>query len=218
MKTIVNNYKRNVTSPVFWGSFFGILSGSIIGGLSYLGQIGNISHIVASKPRVLVVVFCCLLCVRYYASIIFLTYDDATSPRIAQFEHKARRAVYIIQLLLIIGCSLNIAFLPVFGGAAATAIIVLQATLIIEYWRRLWRVLLTAGSEGKFRIVIVIRDLTILFSAIAFFCWENGWLKYDDTGAGMCMGAIIFIFIVECATTYYNSIRKFLGDTIDALS
>ena len=217
-----NDLLRGINSPVFWGSFIGLLAGSILSGFSYLGYIGSIEHIVSSsihgsQPRPVVVIFCCLLCIRYYASIVFLTYDDTASPRIRQLEANSRRAIFIIQFLLIVGCSLNIALLPVFGGVAATGVIVVQATLVCEYWRRLWGVLLAGKQESRFEIVIAISDFTILVSAIVFFIWEMNWMEYDETGAGMCMGAIIFIFVVECLTTYFDSLKKFLGLTISGL-
>lgn len=209
-----------VTSPAFWGSFLGILISSIIAGLSYLGMINttiNLPSEAAAEPHAIVVIFCCLLCIRYYASIIFLTYDSTASPRVRGLEVKARRSIFLVQLLLIAGCSINIALLPLFGGVAATGVIVVQAALVGEYWRRLWHILLVDDPEARFRIVIVIGDFTILVSAVTFFVWEYGWFNYDETGAGMCMGAIIFIFIVECFTTYFDSLRLFLNDTISAL-
>ena len=169
--------KGGVTSPVFWGSFLGILAGSIIAGLSYLGVIGfqlnDFSKDVASEPHAIVVIFCCLLCVRYYASIVFLTYDNTTSPRVTTLEVKARRAIFFVQFLLVFGCGLNIALLPLFGGVAATGIIVIQATLMGVSWRYLWRVLLVEDPEARFRIVIALGDIVILVSAVIFFVWEN---------------------------------------------
>jgi len=216
-----NDMRIVVTSPAFWGSLIGIFIGSIISGLAYIGAIGPrvelpIGEVVA-KPHAIVVIFCCLLCIRYYASIIFLTYDDTASPRVRALEVKSRRSIFFIQLLLIVGCTLNIALLPLFGATVATGVIVAQASLIGEYWRRLWRVLLIEDPESRFKVVIAIGDITILVSAVIFFAWENGWGTYDETGAGMIMGAIIFVFVVESATTYFGSIRSFLLDTANAL-
>ena len=214
-------HRRGVTSPVFWGSFIGILVGSIIAGLSYLGLIGpqleDISENGVINTRPTIVIFCCLLCIRYYASIIFLTYDDTASPRLEILETKARRVIFVIQLLLIVGCSLNIALLPLYGAAVATGVILVQALLVVEYWRRLWRILLVEGPQARFRVVIAIGDFAILGSALMFFIWENNWATYNETGAGMCIGVIIFVFIVECVTTYYDSMRAFILDTLHTL-
>jgi hypothetical protein len=213
--------RRGVTTPVFWGSFLGILIGSVIAGLSYLGLIGPELRFTDKEasvnPRPVMVIFCCLLCIRYYASIIFLTYDDTTSPRVLQLEPRARQTIFLIQLLLIIGCSLNIALLPLYGATAAILVIIVQSTLIIEYWALLWRVLLIEDPQARFRVVVALGDLAILISAAIFFVWENNWFDYDETGAGMCMGAIIIVFIAECLTTYFDSFRSFLRDTLTDL-
>lgn len=205
---------RGVTSPAFWGSFLGLLLGSITAGLAYVGLIGPSASSLQVRP--VVAIFCCLLCVRYYASIVFLSYDDVASPKVRGLEETARKAVFAVQLVLIIGCSVNIAVLPVFGAGAATAVIVCQALSVMPYWRYLWRILLS-GPEDNFHLLLALGDLAILVSACTFLTWEIGWFAYDDTGAGMCMGAILFVFIGECITTYRKAISVFVRETLDSL-
>ena len=193
-------------------------------GLSYLSFGINSSwftELIGTDPtrdrHPVVVVFCCLLCIRYYASIVFLTYDDTASPRVQALEVRARRAIFFIQLFLILGCNLNIAILPVFGGAAATVVIVAQASLLIGYWRWLWRVLLVEDENANFNVVKAMGDLAILVSALIFLIWELGWFEYNETGAGMCMGAILMIFLIECGTTYRQSLKSFVEATAEFL-
>lgn len=193
--------------PVFWGSLVGLVAGSVISGLSSLGTFrsSEAADVLIKSP--LVIVFCVLLCIRYYASITFLTYDPATSPKVARLEPKARRMIFIVQLLLVVGCSLNIAFLSVFGGLAAVIVICVQASLVSLYWVHLWKVHLREDEDSKFRVVLAIADLVILVAAFTFFAWEMGLATYDETGGGMLMGAILLVFIVECATNYYRGVR-----------
>lgn len=207
-----------VTSPIFWASFFGILVASIISGLDYLDIIGEVPIAVgdpahAVEPKPLVVIFCCLLCVRYYASMVFLSYEDVSSGLVRNLEKKARLTVFVAQLMLVIGCSLNIAILPVFGGAAASAVIIFQAVSVAPYWTFLGKTLVTA-PDGNFRLLLALGDLAILGSAIFFFLWEIGWATYNPTGAGFCMGAIFIVFVAECTTTYRKAIKDFLQSTI----
>lgn len=199
-----------VTSPVFWGSFLGLLIGSTTAGLSYVSAIGP--DVNSGDVRPVVAIFCVLLCVRYYASIVFLTYDDVASPSVRGLERKARLTVFVVQLILIVGCSVNIAALPVFGAVAATGIILVQALSVTAYWRFLWRILLR-GPDENFRLLLALGDFTILVSAATFFTWEIGWFAYDETGAGMCIGAILFVFIGECITTYRKAIGAFVRET-----
>lgn len=218
---LTEHIPQRVTGPVFWGSFFGIFVGSIMAGLSHLELIGiescmgtNVSAL--GRPNPIVVIFCCLLCIRYYASIIFLSYDDVTSPKVRSLERRGRRTIFGVQLFLIVCCSLNIAVLPVFGAAAATTIILLQAVSVGPYWWYLWRILLT-GVESNFRMLLAFGDLTILVSAATFLTWELGWFPYNETGAGMCMGAILFVFLGETITTYRKSIKNLMVQTLEYL-
>ena len=208
-------------SPVFLGSFFGILVSSVMAGLSHLGVLGSElrSDIMDSTfiaPNPIVVIFCCLLCIRYYASIIFLSYDDVTSPMVLNLERPARRTIFGVQLFLIVGCSLNIAILPIFGAGAAMVVIVMQALSVGPYWWYLWRILFT-GAKDDFRLLLALGDVTILVSATTFLTWELGWFRYDETGAGLCMGAILFIFVGEAITNYRKSVVILLLRTRDTL-
>lgn len=208
-------------SPVFWGSFFGILVSSFMAGLSHLGVVGTElrSDTMESTfivPNPIVVIFCCLLCIRYYASIIFLSYDDVTSPMVLNLERRARRTIFGVQLFLIVGCSLNIAILAIFGAGAATVVILIQAVSVVPYWWYVWDILIT-GAEYNFRMLLVLGDVVILVSAATFLTWELGWFPYDETGAGMCMGAILFIFVGEAITNYRKSFVILLLRTRDTL-
>lgn len=218
---LTQHIPQRAAGPVFWGSFFGIFVGSVMAGLSYLGLIGIESCPGAKvsalgRPNPIVVIFCCLLCIRYYASLIFLSYDDVTSPKVRSLERRGRRTIFGVQLFLIVGCSLNIAVLPVFGARAAIGIILLQALSLIPYWWYLWRILLT-GVQSDFRKLLALGDLAILVSAVTFLTWELGWFPYDETGAGMCMGAILFVFVGETITTYRKSIKNLLVQTWEDL-
>lgn len=218
---LTEHIPQRVAGPVFWGSFFGIFVGSIMAGLSHLGLIGIESFSGAKvsalgRPNPIVVIFCCLLCIRYYASIIFLSYDDVTSPKVRSLERSGRRMIFGVQLFLIVGCGLNIAVLPVFGAGAATGIILLQALSLIPYWCYLWRIVI-AGPESDFRMLLALGDLTILVSAAAFLTWELGWFPYNETGAGMLLGAILFVFVGETITTYRKSIKNLLVQTLEYL-
>ena len=114
---LAEHIPQRAAGPVFWGSLLGIFVGSVMAGLSHLGLIGIESSSSAKvsalgRPNPIVVVFCCLLCIRYYASIIFLSYDAVTSPKVRSLERRARRIIFGGQLFLIVGCGLNIAVLP----------------------------------------------------------------------------------------------------------
>ena len=214
--TATTHIPQGITNPAFWGSFLGLTVGSIAAGLSYVGVVGP-STTTGTEIHPVVAIFCCVLCVRYYASIVFLSYDDVASPKVAALERGGRRTIFAVQLALIIGCSLNIAVLPVFGAAAATGVIVVQALSVLPYWHYLWRILL-AGPDDDFRLLLALGDVTILVSACAFFSWEMEWFAYDETGAGMCMGAILFVFIGECITTYRKAVRTFIREAVASLT
>jgi hypothetical protein len=214
---------EGVTSPIFWGSLLGMFVGSTLTGLSYMGIIGSLPvQIIDGKltqniPNPLVVFFSCLLCIRYYASVVFLTYDDFASETIRSLEKKARWTIFITQLLLITGCSLNIAVLPVFGGWAASVVIVAQAMSIIPYWIILSNFLFKS-PDGDFRLLLALGDVTILISACLFLLWELRLLPYSPTTGGLFMGATIFVFIGESVTTYRKSTIFFLKKTIESLN
>ena len=103
--------RTDVTTPVFWSSLLGILAGSILGGLTYLGLIGDdaSTRAAANVARPVVVLFCCLLCIRYYASIVFVSYDDLASPYASRLSRRAKVTIFVAQAVQILGCTLNIA-------------------------------------------------------------------------------------------------------------
>ena len=66
-------------------------------------------------------------------------------------------------------------------------------------------------------MLLALGDLTILVSAATFLTWELGWFPYNEAGAGMCMGAILFVFVGETITTYRKSIKNLLVQTWEYL-
>jgi len=212
--------RTDVTTPVFWSSLLGILAGSILGGLTYLGLIGDdaSTRAAANVARPVVVLFCCLLCIRYYASIVFVSYDDLASPYASRLSRRAKVTIFVAQAVQILGCTLNIALLPVFGAVVATAVILCQGAAAFAYW---WHLagLLKGGKDRVFRPrFLLLGDALILLSAAVFFTWELGIWAYDETGAGMCLGVILLIFVVECVTTYPDSVVRFVRATTTSLT
>ena len=98
----------------------------------------------------------------------------------------------------------------------ASAVIIFQAASVAPYWIYLGKTLVQA-PDGNFRLLLALGDIAILGSAIFFFLWETGWLPYDFTGAGFCMGMIFIVFVAESVTTYRQAIVDFLRRTINAL-
>lgn len=206
-----------VSSPVFWGSFVGILFSALVAGLSYLHIIGTVSQQIEPNQNGYVVVFLCLLCVRYYASVIFLTYKDPLTPEVRGLEPHARRAVFWIQLLLIFGCSASVSLLPVFGIGAACVIVISQGLMMMRYWLIVGSFVISEQPRGDRHVIILIGDIAILGSAIIYFLMEKAIIEYDRGAAGLCLGAVFISFAGECAISYYRSIRAFVKETRDSL-
>lgn len=206
-----------VSSPVFWGSFFGITFTSVLGGLSYIQLVDFSAPNVSGSQNGFVIVFLCVLCVRYYASVIFLTYKDALTTEVRSLESSARRSVFWIQFLLIFGCSANASLLPIFGAAAACVVVIFQGLLMMRYWRIVWSLVISEHPQGDLNVLMFIVDIAILMSAIFYFLWEAGIVKYDRGTAGIFLGAVFLGFIGECATSYFRAIRAFVRETRNAL-
>ena len=206
-----------VSSPVFWGSFAGILFSAVVAGLSYLQIIGTTSEKIQPAENGFVVVFLCLLCVRYYASVIFLTYKDALAPEVRGLQAYARRAVFWIQLLLIFGCSASVSLLPVFGVAAACFVVISQGIMMMRYWLIVGSFVISEQPRGDRHIIILIGDIAILGSAVIYFLMEMAIIEYDRGAAGLCLGTVFISFVGECALSYFRSIRAFVRETRDSL-
>ena len=207
-----------VSSPVFWGSFVGILFSALVAGLSYLQIIGASSKVIQPAENGWVVVFLCLLCIRYYASVVFLTYMDHLSSDIRRLGAQARRWVFWIQVLLIFGCSASASLLPVFGVSAACFIVILQGVMMMRYWRIVWSFVMSAQPQGDRHVIIFVGDIAILVSGIYYFLMEWGVVEYNSGQAGFCLGGIFMLFVTECATGYLRSIRAFVRETRNSLS
>ncbi len=207
-----------VSSPVFWGSFLGMLFAAVVAGLSYLHIIGGASQQTVPGQSGYVVVFLSLLCVRYYASVIFLTYLDPMTPEVRGLDPRARRAVFWIQLLLIFGCSASASLLPVFGVGAACFIVISQGVMMARYWFIVGSFVISEQPKGDRHIILLIADIAILGSAVYYFLMEIAILTYDRGAAGLCLGAVFISFVSECAIGYYRSIRAFVRETRASLA
>ena len=202
-------------SPVLWGSVAGVVVAASIAFASFVvsphqapgGQAG---------PAWIVAVFACTVGVRYYTSVVFLTYDDFLSDRIRHTSSAARKAIFISQCALVLGSSLNISLLTTIGALASGIVILAQSLSTIMYWKPLWPELIK-GPEGNFRLVMVIGEFAVGTCALYLILRHFGVVS-DLQGQSLLVGSVITVFIAECVTTYATSIRAFWKRTASYLT
>jgi len=197
-------------SPVLWGSVAGVVVAASIAFASFLST----STAVADSMWI-VAAFACVVGVRYYTSVVFLTYDDFLSRGIAVLPASAKRGIFISQVTLILGSSLNISLLTTLGAVASGLVIVIQCASTVLYWKPLWKPL-TKGPDGKFRLFMVLGEVAVAACAVHVLLRLSGVIT-NVQGESMLLGAVIMLFITECVTTYTESVGAFWRRTIDYL-
>lgn len=199
-------------SPVLWGSIAGVL---VSAGIAFATFLSN-SSASSSDEAWIVAAFACVVGVRYYTSVVFLTYDDYLSPKIEACSAGARQGIFVSQFVLVLGSSLNISLLTTLGAVASASVILLQAASTVLYWKPLWKPL-TKGPDGRFRMFMVLGEVAVAACALHILLRLTG-LTTSVQGESMLLGAVIMLFITECVTTYTESVTAFFQRTRAYLS
>jgi hypothetical protein len=208
------NIPGGVESPVFWGSVLGVVTSSLLAGYSYWAGVQTPKPM-ATESAWIVAVFCCVVGIRYYTSVVFLSYEDFLSNKIRTLGFTERREIFIGQCIMIFGCSLNASLLTSVGALAAGVVILVQASSTILYWRLLWRELVR-GPEGDPKMVMILGELAVAILACLIIAKHLG-APIDSQAESALLGSVIIVFLAECTTTYARSVFEFSRRTANYL-
>lgn len=197
-------------SPVLWGSVAGVVLSASIAFVAFLSEATS-----TDDSAWIVAAFACVVGIRYYTSVVFLTYDDFLSRDIAALPTSARRGIFLSQVTLILGSSLNISLLTTLGAVASAVVIVLQCLSTLLYWKPLWTSL-TKAPDGNFRLFMALGEVAVAACALHILLRLAGVIT-NIQGESMLLGSVIMLFITECVTTYTKSVVAFLRRTADYL-
>jgi hypothetical protein len=211
---VVKAIPPGAESPVFWGSVAGIVFGAVIAFVDLVFSSGQIAGWPGDETWI-VAVFACTVGVRYYASVVFLTYDDILSARIRKLSASDRRAIFASQSVLVLGSNLNISLLTTLGALASAIVILIQSLSTIMYWKPLWRVLIK-GPGGNFSLFLALGEIAVGVCAVFVILRHTGVVR-DIQGQSILLGMVIMVFLTECFTTYPSSASAFWKRTASYL-
>lgn len=209
-----------VITPIFLGSLIGVIVSTILGGIAYL-KISGLTYSVSNDPAGentwVIVVFCCLLCVRYYSAIVFHAYEPTGSTLIVNISLGRKLTIFFTQTTIIIGCSLVLGVMPFYGASGASLVIFFQALLVmVGYWFVVGSIVLTGDAKDQYKISLV-GDTVVLMASIAFALYKIQESTSNDNiiGIGMLLGMAVMIFLIEVVTRYQRSMKLFITETVN---
>jgi hypothetical protein len=206
-----------VESPVFWGSAGGVVISAVLAGIAYALKL----QAPVSKHESLdamVAFFAALVGIRYYASVVFLSYQDFMTKSISAREPSVKKFIFTSQCILIFGSSINISFLTVFGAFASAFVILIQALSTALYWIPLRKELIL-GNDRKWQFLMLLAEFTVASMSVVIMLRESACISGDSLGGeSMLLGAFLMVFVAEVAQTYLPSLISFYQRTRDYMN